>query len=485
MSSVEKIRIKAERTFMIFLFAQPFLMAAIGFFRDVEWLPDTIAISILAIACFIFYRFSGSGPSIRYFLSVAVILSPAAMVYMLKGNSWQLDAHMYFFAVLAMIVAFCDWKAIAVATVTVAVHHIALNFTIDSALFPDGADFARVVFHALVVLLEAGVLIWIARIVEKALSDSDAAILISVSAKDKMEEMTREEENVRVLAEKKRRQDTRDLAEALEKTIGSLADQLDSSANVLKVSSENMVQKMQESDLIAVKVGENTEQTHSTVQTVASAAEELSQSILEISRQAVSSQSVASKSTEQATRSDVQVRDLTEKSKSISEVIGLIDRIAEQTNLLALNATIEAARAGDAGKGFAVVASEVKTLAGETSRATGNIAVHVEAMQAVSNDTAEAIAEIGVTIREMADSASLIAGAVDQQTKATDEISKNINFVAGSTSEVLRGVQDVLHKSGETQKVSKEIMHQAEALKSYAGQLRRDLNKTLNEMRKA
>jgi len=60
-------------------------------------------------------------------------------------------------------------------------------------------------------------------------------------------------------------------------------------------------------------------------------------------------------------------------------VIGLIQAIAGQTNLLALNATIEAARAGEAGRGFAVVASEVKSLAGQTARATAEIAEQIGA----------------------------------------------------------------------------------------------------------
>ena len=70
---------------------------------------------------------------------------------------------------------------------------------------------------------------------------------------------------------------------------------------------------------------------------------------------------------------------LQQQSNSISEIVTTIRSIAEQTNLLALNAAIEAARAGESGRGFAVVADEVRTLAGRTSKATGEIASVVSA----------------------------------------------------------------------------------------------------------
>jgi len=90
----------------------------------------------------------------------------------------------------------------------------------------------------------------------------------------------------------------------------------------------------------------------------------------------MSAASLAASESSAATLDEIreEIQSLTSEISRVGTVAEQIDAIAKQTNLLALNATIEAARAGDAGKGFAVVAGEVKTLAGQTSQATGEIA---------------------------------------------------------------------------------------------------------------
>ena len=167
------------------------------------------------------------------------------------------------------------------------------------------------------------------------------------------------------------------------------------------------------------------------VTAAASSVEELAASIGEIAAQAAKSTDVAGRAVSEAQRTVTTMSQLGTAATRIGEVVGLIQAIAGQTNLLALNATIEAARAGESGKGFAVVAAEVKSLAGQTARATEEIAEQIGSIQSAAADASQAIGQVDAIIREMSAIATMVAATVDQQNSAVASIAEGVNRASG------------------------------------------------------
>src|ERR1700687_5762816 len=221
------------------------------------------------------------------------------------------------------------------------------------------------------------------------------------------------------------------------------------------------------------------------VRQAAAASNELSQSIVEISRRVQESNGVAADAVKQANATDQRMAELSAAGDRIGDVLKLITSIAEQTNLLALNATIEAARAGDAGRGFAVVAQEGKTLAGQTAKATDEISSHIVNMQRATGESVGAIKGIGMTIERISGITTSISSAVEQQGTATQSIAEGVQAAAGGTLEVADNVERVAKNARETGTTSGLMLKSAQELSEVSSHLKVEVEKFLDSVRAA
>jgi methyl-accepting chemotaxis protein len=262
------------------------------------------------------------------------------------------------------------------------------------------------------------------------------------------------------------------MAEAFEGTLKGVVDTVASAATELRATAESVSRTAEDTNVRSVTVAAAAEEASSNVQAVASAAEEMAASVAEISRQVEQSSHIAVQAVEEAARTNATIKALADGAQRIGDVVQLINDIANQTNLLALNATIEAARAGEAGKGFAVVASEVKSLADQTSKATGDIGQQIGGIQAAVNQTVDALTRISATIENISGITTSIAASVNQQGAATTEIARNVLEAANGTQDVSHNIAGVTMAASETgaataqvQQAATELSHQAEVLR--------------------
>ena len=155
---------------------------------------------------------------------------------------------------------------------------------------------------------------------------------------------------------------------------------------------------------------------------------------------------------------------ITESSRKVADIIGVIEQIAFQTNMLALNAAVEAARAGDQGRGFAVVAAEVRTLAQRSAAAAKEIKALIQNSQEKVEQGAQLVNRSGETLQAIVVSVKKVGDIIDEIDTASSQQATGIDQINESVAQMDKNTQQNAAMVEQATAAAESLTEQARSL---------------------
>jgi len=155
---------------------------------------------------------------------------------------------------------------------------------------------------------------------------------------------------------------------------------------------------------------------------------------------------------------------ITEASKRVADIIGVIEQIAFQTNMLALNAAVEAARAGDQGRGFAVVASEVRNLAQRSAAAAKEIKTLIQDSNEKVDQGSKLVNRSGETLQEIVASVKKVSDIIGEINSASEQQAAGIDQINSAVAQMDKGTQENAAMVEEAAAAAESMREQAQSM---------------------
>lgn len=379
---------------------------------------------------------SKSGAASRAVLPVLGMAMVALMIHVARGHS---EAHFSVFAFLACLVVYRRALPIVVGAAAIAVHHLSFNQFQAWGWGPmcfGEPSFMRVIEHAVFVVAESGILLFLAA---RARADfRTAENLMDIAAN-----LVGEDGTINLSIQQAASDDpaTRKLTDALV--------HITSAIELVRISAESIRSASGEIASGNLALSSRTEQAAASIEETAASVEQMSATIKVSAEHARHANQLAGHASDVAieggqavSRVVATMTGIQNSSRKITDIIGVIDGIAFQTNILALNAAVEAARAGEQGRGFAVVAGEVRTLARRSAEAAKEIkqlitssVEQVDSGSALVGNTGQTIGEVVEQVRRVTELVSQISASSSEQNNGIDQINTAIGLLDQATQQ--------------------------------------------------
>ena len=254
-------------------------------------------------------------------------------------------------------------------------------------------------------------------------------------------------------------------------TLEQMRSNLNSVVQRVRYNAESVATASEQISSGTTDLSSRTEEQASALQQTAASMEQLSSTVrqnadsaLQANQLALGASQVAAQGGDVVGEVVENMRGITESSRKISDIIGVIDSIAFQTNILALNAAVEAARAGEQGRGFAVVAGEVRSLAQRSAEAAKEIKQLINtSVESVTAGTA-LVDKAGTTMQDVVSSIRRVTDLVGEISAASTEQSQGVMQVGEAITQMDTTTQQNAALVEESAAAAESLKRQAQEL---------------------
>ncbi|MEP1447255.1 MAG: methyl-accepting chemotaxis protein [Paraglaciecola sp.] len=457
-----------------------------------SWIePFLLGLPILALPIILSYTHSDKAIN-RYAFAIAVQLFAALHIQQSYGMT---ELHFEVFVMLAFLSYFRDWKAIAIGTVTVAIHHILFYFVQSSGgnlfIFEEGrVTFYILLIHAAFAVAEGVILGLMSK---NSFNEARGAVILNNTVSGIMHQKGVLNLKVEIPNDVQSIQEFKSLIDAFKSLIeesNNLSSNVSAVAQKVNTSSSTLSTSVTLSAEQVKLISDSIEEMSHTIQDVATRsqethvhAEKAKTSTVETKDSIAGSSDNVSRLRQTLTVASTAIQALSDKCNNISEVMQSIKSVAEQTNLLALNAAIESARAGEHGRGFAVVADEVRNLAIKSKESAEEIEQITVGLISSANSSVSQMNDCVVMVDEAVDSSSAAMEQMDSVVNSFQLVSDNITNVATSADRQSKNVNSMNESTHLLRELSADEQSNVNIVKNEAVELTQLCNKLEQQLR--